>query len=60
MRKGRIWKSYQERMSQFATLTKEVLVMRLESANAQLKEQQERHQASLLNIIATLIEKDAG
>ncbi|WP_018620807.1 hypothetical protein [Spirosoma luteum] len=57
---GEDLESYQKRMSQFATLSKEVLIMRLESANTQLKEQQERHQASLLNIIATLIEKGPG
>lgn len=52
--------AYQERMSQFATLTKEMLIMRLESADALLREQQEKYQASLLNIIASLIEKVPG
>ena len=51
---------YQTRMSEFATLTKEMLLMRLEAADTQLKQQQEQHQAMLLGIIASLIEKMPG
>lgn len=48
---------YHHRMNYFATLSKEMLVMRLEAAETQLREQQEKHQAYLLSIIASLIEK---
>ena len=51
---------YQERMNTFATLTKEMLIMRLDAADRQLREQQEKHQATLLNIIASLIERMPG
>lgn len=51
---------YQERMSRFASLSREMLVMRLEAADIQLREQQETHQKSLLSIIASLIEKMPG
>lgn len=51
---------YQERISELATLTKEVLLTRLEEKDNQLREQQERHQAALLTIISTLIERLPG
>ncbi|CCH57592.1 hypothetical protein BN8_p06785 (plasmid) [Fibrisoma limi BUZ 3] len=51
---------YQARMNQFAQLTKEVLVTRLDVFDKQLREQQERHQAMLLTIIRSLIDKTPG
>ena len=48
---------YHQRMNHLATLSKEMLVMRLEAADTQLREQQEKHQAYLLSIIASLLEK---
>lgn len=51
---------YHERMSQVATLTKEVLITRLDERDRQLREQQEKHQAALLTIISTLIERMPG
>lgn len=48
---------YRHRMNQFAQLSKEMLVMRLEAAETRLREQQEKHQEYLLNIIASLIAK---
>ena len=52
--------AYQQRISHFSSLSREMLVMRLEAADAQLLEQQTRHQASLLAIITSLIEKMPG
>lgn len=48
---------YHQRMNQFASLTKEMLMIRLDAANEQLRQQQEKYQASLLSIIASLIER---
>lgn len=54
---GEEFNLYHQRMNHLATLSKEMLVMRLEAADTQLREQQEKHQAHLLSIIASLIEK---
>ncbi|WP_338877304.1 hypothetical protein WBJ53_32995 (plasmid) [Spirosoma sp. SC4-14] len=60
LEEGEKLETYQDRMNQFATLTKEMLILRLEAANTQLKEQHERHQATLLSIIASLIDRLPG
>ena len=52
--------AYQERLSQFASLSKEMLIMRLEASDTLLREQQKNHQEALLKIIATLIERMPG
>ena len=48
---------YHKRVNQFASMTKEMLIMRLDASDRQLREQQEKHQAMLLTIISTLIER---
>lgn len=54
---GEDMNEYRQRMNQFAQLSKEMLVMRLEAAETRLREQQEKHQAYLLDIIGSLIAK---
>lgn len=57
LEEGEELNQYHQRMNYFATLSKDMLVMRLEVAETRLREQQEKHQAYLLSIIASLIEK---
>jgi hypothetical protein len=51
---------YQQHMEKLASLTKEMLITRLEVTDRQLREQQERHQAALLSIITSLIGRIPG
>lgn len=60
LEEGESLEVYQERMGKFASLTKEVLIMRLEESDAKLKEQYEKHQQNLLEIIASLIKQIPG
>lgn len=57
LEEGEDMDQYRQRLDQFATLSREILVMRLAAADTQLREVQETHQRQLLSLITAIIEK---